>query len=199
QALQRQPNDPKEIIFLSDDYFLSASLDGMLTVTHSSLDGPSSSNTIHLPPGAHIRSLGTSKDRLACGLSDGRIMTWTVKLELLKQGQLEIHEEHTYDYHLDRVAPAAVTSVAFTDDLQHIVAGYLDGYIVVWYAGGMKAILHELSNRESVGCSDEMDRSHARVIFHQPFITHKPAADFFVSPGQPVTQVSANMYMEQLT
>ncbi|KAK1231283.1 hypothetical protein PQX77_005598 [Marasmius sp. AFHP31] len=182
--LERKPNDPKQVIFLSDThYFLSVSSHGMFRAGQSA-NGPFLSYKENLPLDVKLCSLGAYKNRLACGLSNGRIMVFTVKLELLDQGQLEIHKEHTHDYHLEEegVTPALVTSVAFTDDLQRLVAGYADGYVVVWYAGGMKDVFHELSNGQG--------GPGVREIFHQPVLTHHPTADSLFNPGQAVTKSS---------
>ncbi|KAL0057456.1 hypothetical protein AAF712_015901 [Marasmius tenuissimus] len=180
--ISQQPNDPKEVIFLSEHHFLSASSDGTLTATHS--DGsPSFSRTIDLPPGVNLRSLGAYKEQLACGQSDGRIIVWTFDLQKLDKERLEICPKHIYNYHLEGEAPAPVTSIAFTDDSQHLVAGDLDGYIVVWYAGGIEHILSELSSGQGAATSDDAGRPCAQVIFHRPVITHKLTANLSSGSG----------------
>ncbi|KAL0057543.1 hypothetical protein AAF712_015814 [Marasmius tenuissimus] len=180
--ISRQPDDPKEVIFLSKDYFLYASSDGTFTARKSDNKDEPLCGTIKLPRGVTLRSFGAYKHRLASGLSDGRIVAWTIKLEPGKQ--LEIHEEHTNDYHLEGVEPASVTSLVFTDDLQRLVAGYADGYVVVWYAGGVKDVIRDLPNGRSIGSGGEASRQRAQVVFHRPLMAHKPAADSMSGPEQ---------------
>ncbi|KAJ8092922.1 hypothetical protein PM082_023558 [Marasmius tenuissimus] len=166
-GIKRGPNDPKEVIFLSEDYFLVASSDGKFTARHSTNHSLELSSRIELPQGVSICTLGFHKDKLACGLSDGCIVIWTVQLALLKEKRLEFIKQHTYDYHLGGHAPSSVTSIVFSDDLERLVAGYGDGYVVVWYARGMEGVLDELSDGQGVGSSGGADSfQHERLVFY---------------------------------
>ncbi|KAJ8092910.1 hypothetical protein PM082_023544 [Marasmius tenuissimus] len=179
-TIERGPHDPKEVILLSEDEFLSASAKGILKVTNAATGlsedyslraSPTAmskvTNTVTgfsetrdtdgIPQGVTVCSLGfCHPDQLACGLSDGRIMVWAASqqargnrtpgtLDSSEQRWWLFRELYTYDYHLEGKAPSPVTSIAYSDDRQRLVAGYADGHVVVWYAQGMKGVFDHVS------------------------------------------------------
>ncbi|KAK1218210.1 hypothetical protein PQX77_019111 [Marasmius sp. AFHP31] len=167
RTIQRGPNDPREVRFLREGYFLSATSDGVFTARRC-IDGSSTSElygTIGLFQGVTLRSFDFCRGQLACGLSDGRIAVWTVNENSLKEGRWEFHAHHTYDYHLQGRAPSPVTTIAYSDDLRCLVTGYADGYVVVWHAQGMNGVLDSLSNGWKLG---------PQVIYSQPDTDHRP-------------------------
>ncbi|KAK1223684.1 hypothetical protein PQX77_013442 [Marasmius sp. AFHP31] len=176
KEIDREHHDPKDVIFLrrDDGYLLSASLEGVLTAWSCEDGTQASRKTLELPQGVSLRSLAFEQGQLACGLSDGRIMVWTVQLgSLSRDGNLELTESHTYDYHLDDLAPSSVTSLVFSDDLKHLFAGYEDGYVVSWYAKGITGVLEDLSGGHEFSPS-----SGDRVHYSSPQLPEKPIAAY---------------------
>ncbi|KAJ8092918.1 hypothetical protein PM082_023552 [Marasmius tenuissimus] len=171
ETIKRRHCDPKDVIFLSENaYFLYASLDGDLIGRRCEDGVLAFSEQMKLPLGVSPQSLAFEEDQLACGLSDGRILVWTVQLAL---GKLELTKQRVYDYHLDDTAPSSVTSLVFSDDLTRLVAGYEDGYVVGWYAQGIEGILRELSDGYDSGPS-----SGGRVVHSAPHIPQRPTSNY---------------------
>ncbi|KAL0057071.1 hypothetical protein AAF712_016304 [Marasmius tenuissimus] len=173
ELASRKPNDPKEVVFLTKDDYLTVSSKGIFSITNAVTGSLEECNPDELKlQGVAVRSLGfCHPDQLACGLSDGRIIVWSVgqwnrdPLEALtKQERWKFRMLRTFDYHLQGKAPSPVTSIAYSDDQNFLVAGYADGHVVVWYAQGTKGVVDNLLSHNCQEDGPDQER-HERVLY----------------------------------